>query len=212
MIISQGYSADFTIIVNIAKDIFDFRWGKEDVVLNDGETSDLCTYELHRFFGGLPTRYQLDSLFSKSERVPRIAELKEIGEAIGMTEAEMLPWMKEYLLKAIRKYDKSKNVEDFTINGIHMWLDGDLRKKVEENLSYCQRMGIEETVLRYEGMEFPMSVEIGWNLYYAVLGYARATWDVTQIHEVSVPKIETIQGMLDYEESYPSAYPQKLAF
>ena len=100
----------------------------------------------------------------ESERVPRVFELKEIGEAIGMTEAEMLPWMKEYLLKAIRKYDKSKNVEDFTINEIHMWLDGDLRKKVEENLSYCQHMGIKETVLRYEGMEFPISVEMGWQV------------------------------------------------
>lgn len=212
MVISQSKKADFKPYVKIANDVFDFRWGKEDFVLNDGETSSICTYELHRFFGNMPTKHQLDIAFAKATRIPKIAELKEIGEAIGMTEAEMLPWMKEYLLKAIRKYDKSKNVEDFTINGIHMWLDGDLRKKVEENLSYCQHMGIEETVLRYEGMEFPMSVEMGWNLYYAVLGYARATWDVTQIHEASVPKIDTIQGMLDYEESYPSAYPQKLAF
>ena len=212
MITIQCKKAEFKPYEEISNNVFDFRWGKEDVLLQDGKSSNLCTCEIHRFYGDLPTRYQLDSLFSKSERVPRVFELKEIGEAIGMTEAEMLPWMKEYLLKAIRKYDKSKNVEDFTINEIHMWLDGDLRKKVEENLSYCQHMGIKETVLRYEGMEFPISVEMGWQLYYAVLGYARATWDVTQIHEASVPKIETIQCMLDYEASYPSAYPQKLAF
>lgn len=212
MVISQGHKNEYKPYIKIAEGVFDYRWGKESFVDSNGNETDLCSYALHRFKGGIPTKWELDKVILKSGRIPSMKDLKTFGEISKMTEEEMIPWMKGYLLKAIRKYDKSKNVEEFTINGVHMWLDSDLRRKVEENLSYCQQMGITETTLRYEGMAFPMSVEMGWQLYYAVLGYARETWDVTQIHESAVLNIDSVQGLLDYEDYYPTAYPKKLSF
>lgn len=139
-------------------------------------------------------------------------ELRVFGELIGMKEEDMLSWMKVYLIQAITKYDKSKNVEDLTINGVHIWLDHNLRLKVRENLESCDKEGITETVLRIDGMEFPITVEIGWNMYYSLLSYARDTWNMTEIHKISVQKIETTEGMIDYEDNYPSAYPPKLSY
>ena len=226
-VIDRCLKLDFKALErNEEGDILAIRWGKKNEVdrvysvnietnepffTGEIKETDWCTYESGAYSGEF-SRQALDKVFATFQRQPKMRELQVFGEALGMTEQEIVSWMKPYLLNAIAKHDKSKDVEDFTINGVHLWLDGDLRNKVRENLEYCQTMGIENTTLRYEGMEFPMTIEMGWQLYYAVLGYARDTWNVTEVHNAAVPKIETVQEMIDYEDSYPSAYPSKLVF
>jgi ATP-dependent protease ClpP protease subunit len=56
----------------------------------------------------------------------------------------------------------------------------------------------------------PMTVAMGWQLYYAVLDYARATWDVTEVHLAEADKLETVDEILSYD--YTSGYPEKLSF
>lgn len=118
---------------------------------------------------------------------------------------------KRWLLKAkIHAYDKSRHVEDFTIGGIHLWLDHDLRGKVKENLETCQQMGEENTVLRFNGMAFPVTVQLGWQMYYSVLAYARDSWNVTEGHDATADKLTTGEEMDAYD--YTAGYPQKPAF
>jgi|GEM_PF-6184149 len=121
-----------------------------------------------------------------------------------------IQFLKERLKEEIRRYDKSKEVEDFSIGGVHMWLDSNKRTKVWENLMTAQQKGEENVTLRDGGLAFPMTVAMGWQLYYAVLDYARATWDVTEIHLAEAEQLTTVEEILAYD--YKQGYPEKLAF
>ena len=59
-------------------------------------------------------------------------------------------------------------------------------------------------------MAFPITVELGWKMYYAVLGYARETWNVTQTHLATIASLETVEDLINYD--YKSGYPEKLVF
>lgn len=224
--ISRCLKDGFSVIERIGEDVHMLRWGKKDVVekvsvLNEetgeheltGETleTDWCTYESGEYRGVL-SKAMLDRCFARSQRPPKMRELMEVGAYMGMTEEQMLPWMKERLLDTVARYDKSSEVEDFTVGGVHLWLNSEMRAKVRENLETAQQKGEENVTLRYNGMAFPMTVAMGWQLYYAVLDYARATWDVTEIHNAAIPSLETVDAVCEYEEYFPTAYPEKLAF
>ena len=84
-----------------------------------------------------------------------------------------LECQKWILIERIRAYDKSSHVEDFTIDGIHLWLDSTLRSKVKENLETCQQFGEENTTLRFNGIAFPITVTMGWQMYYSLFQNAR---------------------------------------
>lgn len=140
--------------------------------------------------------------YDKSEASEILRLIKE-----GKNSVECNRW----LLKAkIEAYDKSRYVEDFTIGGVHLWLDHDLRGKVKENLETCQQLGETEAVLRFEGMAFPVTVEQGWQMYYAVLAYARDSWNVTESHLAAVDTMTTVEEMKAYD--YTTLYPAKPAF
>ena len=121
-----------------------------------------------------------------------------------------LECQKWILIERIRAYDKSSHVEDFTIDGIHLWLDSTLRSKVKENLETCQQFGEENTTLRFNGIAFPITVTMGWQMYYSLLDYARDCWNVTESHLAAIEKIQTVEELKSYD--YTKGYPSKLVF
>lgn len=136
-------------------------------------------------------------------------ESKEINRLIkeGEDSIECQKWL---LRAKINAYDKSRHVEGFTIGGTHLWLDSSLRGKVKENLETCEWYKETETILRFEGMSFPMPVSVAWQMYYAVLAYARDAWNVTEDHLAFVNSTDDVEAIKAYD--YTSGYPQKLAF
>lgn len=224
--VSRCLKSDFKAFEKINDNTFMLRWGMEgetDMVSEFNEETGKytftgeevetgwCSYE-NGLYSGVFKTGTLDKVFEKSNRLPGMEELKAIGDGVGLSEEEILPWMKKHLLNAISKYDKSKNVEDFTIGGVHIWLNSDMRNKVRENLETAQRKGEEEVVLRYEGMSFPMTVVMGWQLYYAVLDYARATWNVTEENKAAAMAAGTYEALVAHEAAFKSNYPEKLSF
>lgn len=230
MVISQGKKADFKPFVKIAKDVFDFRWGKEDVVERVGKINEetgeweltgevketsLCTYELHRFFGNMPTPYMLTRHFNMGQRVPSMAEMKIIGEALGMSENEMVPWMKEQLKRAIAKHDKSRGangVENFSINGIDLWLDKDTRTGLLLRFQAEKASGKNDTTLWHEGMAFPLLIESGIQMLYAIEVYASATYDLKEQLLAEADNLDSVAGMIAFDETRKNGYPAQLAF
>lgn len=121
---------------------------------------------------------------------------------------ESLESQRRLLLERIAAYDKSWHVDSFTISGERLWLDSYMRDKVRENLEYCTHMGVRETTLMIDGMSFHMPVEKGWGMYYAVLGYARGCWNVTESHRRAAMSIEDVEEIKGYD--YMKGYPSKL--
>lgn len=223
-VIDRGLKSDFKAIEKIGDRLYILRWGKQDEVEREfvmnketgkpeftGEIKDTdwCTYETGEYDGVL-TPYKLDEGIVGKTRFVLTAEYKAMCDEIGLEEERQVSILKKKLKEEIHRYDKSKEVEDFSIGGVHLWLDNDLRNKVRENLETAQVKGETDVVLRYNRMEFPMTVEMGWQLYYAVLDYARATWDVTEMHMAAVDKLTTVEEILAYD--YKTGYPEKLVF
>jgi hypothetical protein len=129
---------------------------------------------------------------------------------MGLSEEQQLSLLKEKLKAEINRYDKSSDVEDFTIGGVHIWLNHDMRGKVKENLETSQQFGEENITLRFEGMVFPLTVAMGWQMYYAVLAYARDCWNATERHLAEVDNLTTIDEVVSYD--YKDGYPNKLEF
>lgn len=227
MVISQGKKEEFKPFVKVAKDVFDFRWGKEDVVERVGKINEktgeweltgevretsLCTYELHRFFGTMPTPYMLTRTFNMGQRVPGMAEMKQIGEALEMTEEQMIPWMKEQLKRAINKYDKSKNVENFTIGGIDVWLDKETRTGLLLRFQAEKNEGKTETTLWQNGIAFPLLIDNGIQMLYAIEVYASATYDLKEQLLAEADKLDSTASMIEFDGTRKSGYPAQLAF
>lgn len=225
MVISQGKKVEFHPYVEIAHDVFDIRWGKEDVTEKVGKfdekkgewvltgevkETNLCTYEIHRFYGSKPTPMMLTNTFAKGRRIPNMAELKVIGEALEMSAEQMLPWMKEQMKRSIVKYDESSSVNNFTVGGVNVWLDKATRAGLLLRFESEKALGKEETTLWYGSMSFPLPVDTAIQMLYAIESYASACYDNTQMIMASVEGIESIEGLLEFD--YKKGYPQQLAF
>lgn len=223
--VDRCQKSDFKAFEKKGESQYLLRWGKQDVVervsVYNEETKEheftgevletnMCTF-VSGLYSGILTPYLLDeNVLKGSARHASVQELCEIYKGIGVSEEQQVLYLKEKLKAEISRYDKSKNVEDFSIGGVHMWLNSVLRTKVRENLETAQQKGEENVTLRNDGMAFPMTTTMGWQLYYAVLDYARATWDVTQIHLAEADKLTTVDEILTYD--YTVGYPAKLAF
>lgn len=223
-VIDRCLKSNFKAIEEQNNNRYILRWGKKDEVeriykINEetgepeftGEIreTDWCTYETGIYKGSF-SLYWLEKALEGRNRKPLVSEYKTFYDAMNLSEERQIPLLKEKLKEEIRRYDKSDAVEDFTIDGVHLWLNSDMRAKVRENLETAQHKDEEYVTLRYEGMTFPLAVIVGWQLYYAVLDYARATWDVTEIHLSNVDGLTGVAEILAYD--YTTGYPEKLEF
>ena len=228
MIISQSKKDAFKPYNKIADDVHEISWGKEDifekvhqfdekkgewVLTGEVKETSLCTYEVCRFFGSMPTSYMLTRTFNMAQRVPSMGEMKVIGEALEMSEEQMLPWMKEQLKRAINKHDKSRGsdgVENFTIGGINVWMDKDTRTGLLLRFQAEKASGKTNTILWHDGMQFPLVVDTAIQMLYAIEVYASETYDKTAEHIAAVDKLESIDALIAYD--FKAGYPAHLAF
>lgn len=225
MIISTGKKSEFVPFVAVANDVWDVRWGKEDVVEKVGKIDEatgewvltgevketsLCTYATHRFFKALPTAYQISRLIEQSKRVPAMGELKVIGEALELGEEALLNWMKGELKKAIVVYDGSSAVNGFTVGGVQLWLDKATRVGLKLRFESELASGKTDTVLWQDGMSFPLKLEDAIKMLAAIELYASACYDNTQAQLAACDELESVDAVLAFD--YKSGYPAQLAF
>lgn len=218
-VISRCKKSDFSAFEKKGARQFVLHWGRQDEVEQvrdeSGEPTgevletEWCTYE-SGIFRGFLTTHLLDKVLQGATRYPSLDELIEMYDGLNVDESAQFGLLKEKLKEEVRRYDKSSEVEDFTIGGVHLWLDSTMRSKVRENLETCQQKGEENTTLRFEGMAFPITVTMGWQMYYAVLDYARASWNATEDHLARIDALESLDEVLAYD--YRTGYPDKLAF
>ena len=145
-------------------------------------------------------------------RIPKMRELNGIGTMLGLKDADISNSMKMYLLREVELYDKSDSVECFSMDGARMWLDYTMRTKLRECLESSQSEGRENITLMFGGLTFCIPIDKGWQMYYALLKYARDSWNVTEQHKVTIPELTEINEIISYEDSIASSYPTRLSF
>ena len=110
----------------------------------------------------------------------------------------------------ITMYDSSRSVNEFYMNNYPVWLDKATRAGLKLRFEAEIAMGKTDTVLWYEGSQFPLSLEQAMQMLYAIEVYASACYDNTQRHLSEVDKLETIEEVEAY--NYRKGYPDKLRF
>ena len=110
----------------------------------------------------------------------------------------------------IKRYDSSSEVNEFTVQGKPVWLDKQTRTGLMLRFQSEQAMGLTETTLWYEDMQFPLRIDMAIQMLYAIEIYASQCYDNTQKHLSEVDKLEVIDEVNDY--NYRIGYPEKLKF
>lgn len=110
----------------------------------------------------------------------------------------------------ILHFDSSEEVNIFYIQGLPVWLDKTTRAGLKLRFEAEIAMGKTDTVLWYNGMQFPLSLEQAIQMLYAIEVYASACYDNTQKHLTTVDILETIEDIENYD--YRIGYPEKLEF
>lgn len=110
----------------------------------------------------------------------------------------------------IEHYDQSSEVNEFYINNIPVWLDKNTRAGLKLRFEAEIAIGKTDTVLWYEGQQFPLSLQQAMQMLYAIEVYASNCYDNTQKHIANVNALETIEDVESYD--YHTDYPEKLNF
>ncbi len=126
------------------------------------------------------------------------------------TAEELLERAKLNLKRDIEHYDSSSAVNEFTIQGMAVWLDKATRAGLMLRFQAEQSKGQTETTLWYNGVQFPLTLEEAVGMLYAIEVYASACYDNTQKHLAGVDGLTTIEEVEQYD--YRAGYPEKLNF
>jgi hypothetical protein len=124
------------------------------------------------------------------------------------TEEERLKREKKHKIREIERFDSSKDVNSFSIDGISLWLDKATRVGLKLRFESEIAMGRENTTLWSEGIEFVLPLEMAVQMLYGLELYASACYDNTQRHLATVDKMESIDDVRAYD--HKAGYPDKL--
>ena len=140
---------------------------------------------------------------------PNIEKLnEELGEWKSYIANVMLKNAKINKIKEIKEYDVSSNVNEFTYNGVNMWLDKDTRNGIIMRLNAEKAIGKTETTLWYGTMNFTLDIDVSLQLFTQLEIYASACYDNTQSHIASVGALNNYEDVLNYD--YTTGYPEKI--
>lgn len=117
---------------------------------------------------------------------------------------------KAMVIARISAYDSSGAVNEFTLNGMSMWLDDATRTKLAKRFDTDEQDGLSETKLIYDGMAFDLPITTAKGMLHQIESYARDCFDKTNEHKAAVMAKRSVNTVLSYD--YTTGYPQKLAF
>lgn len=118
--------------------------------------------------------------------------------------------MKNRKVVEINSYDRSDDVNQFSLGGRQMWLDKDTRVGLANSIGIEQAAGKETTVLWYDAVKYVIPIPLALQMLAALELYALASYNATQEHIAAVMSLETKEEVEAYD--YTAGYPDKLVF
>ena len=135
-----------------------------------------------------------------------IADFVEVVSASD----DALEVAKQAVSEAILAYDSSSSVNEFTLQGVPMWLDKATRAGLKLRLEAEQAAGKEETTLWYGTAAVTLPVSTAMAMLNRLEIYASECYDVTQGHLAQVAMLDSVEEVLGY--NIEAGYPEKLNF
>lgn len=126
------------------------------------------------------------------------------------SDEEKLAAAKAEKLVQIDVYDSSSNVEEFTINGVPMWLGHELRQQIRTSAEAYSAAGYDNMTKVFNGAEFTFPITVWLQMLNALEVYAAEALNTTERHKNNVNAMDNVQDVIDYD--YTTGYPDKLSF
>lgn len=126
------------------------------------------------------------------------------------TEEELFNKAKTLKMDEVIRYDSSRDVNEFYIQEMPIWLDKATRAGLMLRFNSELALKKENTTLWYEGQSFTLPLNTAMQMLYALEVYASECYDNTQLHLANIEKIETKEDLDAYD--YRVGYPEKLRF
>ena len=150
----------------------------------------------------------LSDKYIKQDQIKEFLDQFEQVSNIVLPDKDKLDFAKYNLLREITEYDSSTSVNQFSYNGINMWLDSQTRSGIVTRFTAEKALGKTETTLWINNVQLNVNIEKGTLLIFAVEAYASACYDCTAKHKSNVEKLNTLDEVINYK--YKDGYPKKL--
>lgn len=113
-------------------------------------------------------------------------------------------------LARLLAYDRSSNVNNFTLNRQPMWLTVSERQQLATQIEANETIGRTEMARWFNGIEFTFPIAVWKQMLTALEVYAGDAFNVTERHKAAINALTTKEEVNNYD--YTVGYPTKLAF
>ena len=117
---------------------------------------------------------------------------------------------KENKIQEIQLFDKSEEINQFYIEEDALWFDKNERAGLIMRFRAEQESESINTVIWYNGKQYPMTVTDAIQILNSVEIYAAQCFDNTQRHIAAINQLNKIEEVESYD--YYVGYPEKLRF
>lgn len=134
----------------------------------------------------------------------------EEGYPIAVNRIESVEDIKAKVLARIRTFDKSEEINSFSLRGDNIWLDKDLRSSIANTVAIKLKKGITKSSIWYNNKEYVLKCEDIISMLEDVSIYADACNSIKQRHISNIYTMDNIEDIENY--NYKNNYPTKLRF
>ncbi len=114
------------------------------------------------------------------------------------------------VIARISAYDKSDAVNQFSYNGVPMWLDKETRNGLIARLNAEKAVGKTTSTLWLGTQSFTITPDAGLQMLAALEVYASECYDKTAEHKAAVAALDDVSAILNYD--IEDGYPQQPTF
>lgn len=133
-----------------------------------------------------------------------------VYEEPEISDEQKLAIEKAKKIMQIEEYDASPSVEQFTINGIPMWLGHELRQQIRTSADAYLALGNDTMTKVFNGQEFTFPISTWIQMLNALEVYAAEALNTTERHKAAVEALTTVEEVQQYD--FTTNYPSQLSF
>lgn len=136
------------------------------------------------------------------------ATIKEIWD-MQLAPSDLTKLKNQKILE-ITEYDKSSDVNSFTLNGYNAWVDRETRVSLMTTTQIKKQMGEYETTIWFDNYSFTMPCDTVIQMLSQLEMYAYDCFNQTAKHKAAVLELDDEEQIKNYD--YKVGYPEKLSF
>lgn len=131
-------------------------------------------------------------------------------QTIESVQQEVLNYVKQQAVSNIEKYDTSKSVNSFKVNGVETWLDKATRVGLMNSVTTLKALNKETMTLWLNDVPYTISIDRLQQLLISLEDYAIDCYNQTCLHLSAVKALSDPHEVEIYD--YTQGYPSKLEF